>query len=73
MTEEVVYLRFIMTGGFSIFGDSIFTTTQRVGNFSKKKKKAGVRSSGAKRNETSTDSGSWNKRNSAELITIIIY
>lgn len=72
MTEEVVYLRFIMTGGFSIFGDSIFAATQRVGNFSKKKK-AGVRSSGAKRNETSTDSGSWNKRNSAELITIIIY
>ena len=41
MTEEVVYLRFIMTGGFSIFGDSIFTTTQRVGNFSKKIKKLG--------------------------------
>lgn len=38
MTEEVVYLQFIMTGGFSIFGDSIFTATQRVGNFSPKKK-----------------------------------
>ena len=59
-------------------GDLVFLGTQysplhRESEIFLKKKKAGVRSSGAKRNETSTDSGSWNKRNSAELITIIIY